>query len=91
MRWRAVSSDCLIMQDLDGDLVVRNDLTGSTHLLAPLQAEVLRTLMAEAQGLTAAELAARLADPGDSQEDWRQSIEATLSEFQRLGLAAPSG
>ena len=91
MRWRAVPPASLLRRELDGELAVLNDLTGSTHVLDALPAEVLRTLMMAAGGLTASEIVARLAHGEHSHEDWLKSIEATLSEFQRLGLAHPAG
>ena len=81
----------MISRELDGELVLRNAITGNTHLLQPLAAEVLRTLMAAPEGLTTAEVCAHVAGPEESLEDWFPSIEATLLEFQRLGLATASG
>ena len=89
MQWHAVSPEFLVIRELDGELAVLNGLTGNTHLLEPLAAEVLRTLMMAAGGLTASELVTRLAEAHDTREDWLKSIEAALSEFQRLGLARP--
>ena len=87
MRWRSVDSNLLMLREFDGELVVKNDVTGSTHLLDPLAAKVLRTLIAAPEGLTAAELGARLAEGIEEQADWSALIEPTLMEFQRLGLA----
>lgn len=72
-------------------MVVRNDLTGSTHLFEPLAARVLHTLMAAKTALTAEDLAVRLAVEEEIPGELASSIEAILSEFQRLGLAEPSG
>ena len=72
-------------------MVVRSDLTGSTHLFEPLAAEVLHTLMHADAALTVDELAARIAGKVDAPGEWVSSIEAILSEFQRLGLVEPSG
>ena len=74
------------MRELEGELAVRNAMTGSTHLLESPASEVLAALIAAPQGLTPAELAARIdaeAAVGD--------VEALLAEFQRLGLAEPAG
>ena len=90
MRWRSVPLERLALRELDGEVVIRNDITGSTHLLEPLAAEVLRTLASKAGGLSTNELAAELAGRYEAEEDWSQSIEAILSDFQRLGLAEPS-
>lgn len=91
MRWQAVPAEFLLLREFGNELVVLNDLTGSTHLLQALPAEVLRMLMMASGGLSASELAARLADGSDAHGDWLKSIEVTLSEFQRLGLAQPAG
>ena len=88
MRWRTVPAEALIWREFDGELVLRNAMTGNTHLLQPPAAEVLRTLIAEKQGLTAAELAARIGDDVE-QEGWRTAMEELLGEFKRLGLAGP--
>jgi PqqD family protein of HPr-rel-A system len=90
LRWRSVPIERLALRELDGEVVIRNDITGSTHLLEPLAAEVLRTLASKAEGLSTNELAAQLAGRYEAEEDWSKSIEAILSDFLRLGLAAPS-
>ena len=73
-------------------MVVRNALTGSTHLLERLPAEVLRTLM-EAHGpMSVADLETRLrlgAVGDEDGEQWSTAIEEVLNEFHRLGLAKP--
>ena len=79
-----------MLRELDGELVLRNDATGSTHLLEAFQAEVLRALIMAPGGLTTAEAAAALAGTSETQEDCLKSVEATLLDFQRLGLARRS-
>jgi PqqD family protein of HPr-rel-A system len=92
LRWSPVSPDALARRDFDGDIVVRNARTGSTHLLERFPAEVLRALM-EAEGpLSVADLEARLrlrCVRVDDDEQWSTAIEEVLSEFHRLGLAEP--
>jgi PqqD family protein of HPr-rel-A system len=90
--WRAVSAEALAWRDFDGQSVVRNAHTGSTHLLEAFPAEVLRTLVEVGDFLSAAEVAARLAgEPagGDDFEEWEIAIQKMLKEFERLGLAEP--
>ena len=89
MRWQAVPPEFLVLHEFDGELAVLNELTGSTHLLDALSSDVLRALMMVTGGLNASELSARLAEGQETHEDWLKSIEAALSEFQRLGLAWP--
>ena len=69
---------------------MRNELTGSTHLLDSLAAEVLLTLISANRALSAGELAAALAGEGETEPELLPSIEVTLSQFQRLGIAEPS-
>lgn len=92
MRWSTVSLDALARQDFDGDIVVRNARTGSTHLLEGFTAEVLYTLM-EAEGpLSVADLEARLrlrCMRVEDDEQWSTAIEQVLNEFHHLGLAEP--
>ena len=90
MRWRIAASEALNWQDLDGEIAVRNDLTGSTHLFDSLAAELLHTLIKAENPLSADELAARLATEGEAPGELSTSIKAILSDFQRLGLAEPS-
>lgn len=91
MRWRIPDARSLAWHELDDELVVRNDVTGSTHLLDSLGAELLLTLMRAKTSLTSDELAAMLAAEGETPQEISPSIEAMLSEFQRLGIAEPSG
>jgi len=89
LRWHTVPPEALTWRELDGDLVVRNACSGSTHLLEPLAGRVLRALIDTSNGMTIEDLVARLhadAVPEERAEEFA-AIEAVLSEFQRLGLA----
>ena len=88
MRWQI--SAALAWRELDDQIVVRNDLTGGTHLLESLAADLLHTLGEARTPLSASELTARLADEGEAPGELSRSIEATLLELQRLGLAESS-
>ena len=90
MRWRIPDGKSLAWRELDDELVLRNDVTGSTHLLDSLGAELLLTLIRAKTSLTSDELAAMLATEGEAPQEISPSIEAMLSEFQRLGIAEPS-
>jgi len=88
-RWRSVPHEAIAWREWDGELVVRNERTGSTHLLGPLAGRVLQALL-EADGTrSAAELEAGLGDQPAAASDGNVAIDAVLSEFQRLGLAEP--
>jgi len=91
LRWHTVPRSDLIWRELEGDLVVLNARSGSTHLLEPLAAEVLRTLAEADAGMSIPDLVACLQDDTAAEEAsaWSSAIEAILSEFRRLGLAEP--
>lgn len=91
VRWCAVPGDDLIWRELDGELVVRNARSGSTHLLGPLAAAVLTTLVEARAGISVPGLVALLRGDTDtrSESEWSSAVEAVLSEFRRLGLAEP--
>ena len=89
LHWRSVPTDAIAWHKWDGEFVVRNERTGSTHLLGPLAGRVLQALL-EADGTrSAAELEAGLGDQPAAASDGNVAIDAVLSEFQRLGLAEP--
>ena len=48
MRWRTVPPESLAWRKLDDQVVLRNALTGSTHLLEPFAAQVFLALVAGA-------------------------------------------
>lgn len=90
LRWRSVPRQALAWRDWDGDVVVRNHHSGSTHLLAPLAGRVLAALAALDAAVTVDDLAVALETPaGVCGPDWSSSIEGVLAEFERLGLAQP--
>ena len=87
VRWRSVPAAALAWREWDGEAVVFNQRTGSTHLLGELAGEVLRRLIAADRGATIDSLAAVLTTgPGDADADWAGAIAEVLSEFARLGL-----
>ena len=86
--WRCMPVDALVWREWDGELAVRNERTGSTHLLAPLAGRVLKQLFGAETGLTVAELAARLrAEPSAGSLDSETAVDEVLAEFRRLGIA----
>jgi PqqD family protein of HPr-rel-A system len=91
LRWHTVPRSDLIWRELDGDLVVRNARSGSTHLLEPLAGDVLRALAEADAGMSILDLVACLQDDAGTDETsaWVSAIEAILSEFRRIGLAEP--
>ena len=89
--WRSVSPDAIASREWDGEFVVRNERSGSTHLLGPLAGRVLQVLLEADAALSVADIAARLDDPPAlaAAPDRCAAIDAVLSEFKRLGLAEP--
>ncbi len=91
LRWRSVPSDAIVWREWDGEFVVRNERSGSSHLLGPLAGRVLQVLL-EANGvLSIADIAARIGEVSATMgtSDQCAAIEEVLSEFERLGLAEP--
>ena len=91
LRWRSVSPDAIAWREWDGEFVVRNERSGSTHQLAPLAGSVLQVLLEADGARSAAELAAGLEGhpAAANAPDRKAAIDAVLSEFKRLGLAEP--
>ena len=86
--WRSVPADAIAWREWDGEVVVRNEITGSSHLLAPLAGRVLRTLLAADAELGVEAVVARLADALDPGAPASYAaVEEVLAEFRRLGLA----
>jgi PqqD family protein of HPr-rel-A system len=89
LRWRSVRPDAIAMREWDGEFVVRNECSGSTHLLGSLAGRVLQVLLETGRPLDVPGIAAKLG--GRFQVfDQRSSIDAVLAEFERLGLAEPA-
>jgi len=91
LRWRSVPPDAIVWREWDGEYVVRNERSGSSHLLGPLAGRVLQVLL-EADGpVSVADIAAGLGDlpAAEAAADPYAAIDGILSEFKRLGLAEP--
>ena len=90
-RWRSVSPDAIVWREWDGEFVVRNERSGSSHLLGTLAGEVLQVLLHADCALNGADIAARLGKEHvvTADADRRAAIDVVLSEFHRLGLAVP--
>ena len=90
-RWRRVPRDAIVWREWDGEFVVRNERSGSTHLLGPLAGRVLQVLLEADDALSVGAIAARLGDPqtGEEDVDGCAAIDEVLAEFHRLELAEP--
>ena len=92
MRWSAIPAEALAWRQFEGEIVVRNGRTASTHHLDGLSAEVLLALVEVRGPVTVDELAARLHVGGDNADDqWRTALQEILRDFERVGLAEPAG
>ena len=79
--------DAIVWREWDGEFVVRNERTGSTHLLGPFAGAVLQVILGADRTLSSAEIISGLRDQAAlDTADPETEIEAVLSEFQRLGL-----
>ena len=90
LRWRSVPPDAVVWHEWDSEFVVRNERSGSTHMLAPLAGCVLQVLLEADGALSVADIAARLGDQlsaATTAPDRYAAIDAVLSEFRRLGLS----
>jgi PqqD family protein of HPr-rel-A system len=89
MRWCSAPGAALTCREWDGQIVVFNQESGSTHLLDGFAGNVLRRLMEREWGATVDELAAALASGQDARErrESEQAVTAVLVELARLGMA----
>ena len=81
--------DAIVWREWDGEFVVRNERSGSTHMLGPLAGAVLQLLLGTDGALSRAEIMSGLGDQAAALDvsDQCAAIDAVLSEFRRLGLA----
>jgi PqqD family protein of HPr-rel-A system len=89
--WRSVPADAIAWHEWDGEFVVRNERSGSTHMLGPLAGAVLQVLLGADGALSNAEIGSGLGDQAAALDASERctAIDAVLSEFRRLGLAEP--
>lgn len=86
--WRLTPGQVLACREWDGEAVLYNDLSGSTHLLDGAALDLLYAL--RDQPADAAALAARLADRFDAGDDDLVSlIDDMLATLARLDLIEP--
>ena len=87
--WRVPVEGVLPLRDWDGDYVVYNPLTGSTHVLDIVTGEVLKAIMAAPA--TTGELCRHVADFLEIPNDVRtaENVDAVLAALDELGLIEP--
>jgi PqqD family protein of HPr-rel-A system len=86
--WR-LAADAIEAREWDGEVVLYNEITGSTHQLSVLASLVMRTLLEHPSGIALNALVRRIADrAGDSvDDDLRAGVEHTLATLADLRLA----
>ena len=91
--WRCVPPDAIVWHEWDGEFVVRNERSGSSHLLGALAGRVLQVLLEAESALSVGSIAARVGDPqaAAADSDGCAAIDEVLAEFHRLELAQPDG
>ena len=89
LRWRCMPHDAIAWREWDDEFVVRNERSGSTHMLGSLAGAVLQVLLGADSALSNAEIVSGLGDQVAALDvsDRCAAIDAVLSEFRRLGLA----
>jgi hypothetical protein len=89
--WRSLPHDAIVWREWDGEFVVRNERSGSSHLLGPLAGRVLQILLEADGALSVADIEVRLGDPQAAaiDSDWCAALDEVLAEFHRLDLAQP--
>ena len=90
-RWRCIAPDAIVCREWDGEFVVRNENSGSSHLLNTLAGRVLQVLLCADRPLTVAEIAVLLLDQSSFADfpEEPAAIGEVLSAFHRLELATP--
>jgi hypothetical protein len=90
LRWRSVPADAIAWREWNGECVVRNERSGSTHLLGPLAAWVLKLLLQADSALYVADIAATFND--ECPNEIGPAAGAQPSEFGAAPTAnAPDG
>lgn len=86
--WRPVAPDAIASRLWDDELVVYNDVTGSTHHLSVLGSDVMRTLLEHPAGMALVALVDRIANAAGTGADRQLSnaIERTLADLAQLRL-----
>jgi len=92
LRWRSAPRDAIDLREWHAEMVVRNERSGSTHLLGPLAGRVLRVLLDAPEPLALKQISAALSDgsfAAHAPEALTTAVQSVLSEFRRLELAEP--
>jgi hypothetical protein len=90
VRWRIVAPHAIAWREWNGEVVVRAQ-SGSVHLLNPFASRVVRMLIDSETPLSTDDLssALRASESGSDAGGSRDDVEASVEEFERLGLVEP--
>jgi PqqD family protein of HPr-rel-A system len=88
-RWRAAHG-ALIWREWEGQLVVRNARSGSTHLLSPSGTTVLLALIRAGCGMDVSELALQHFGVKSIDSEEGVGLVAVLEKLEELGLVEPA-
>lgn len=93
--WRAAAPKTIGLREWGDEFVVYCGARAATHVLSPLAGTLLLELRESAEALSADVLAARLvgdeariADADASEPPLAAAVQASLLEFERMGLAS---
>lgn len=87
--WRPFATDAVTARTFDDELVVYNEVTGSTHHLSVLGRLVMLAVLAHPCGIALQALVRRVAeDGGVGVDELAQAVERTLVELSELTLVA---
>ena len=88
--WRPLAPDALVSRTWDDELVVYNDVTGSTHHLNVLGRAVMQKLLSHPSGIAVSALVRGIADDARTAADGElaEAVERALADLAELRLAA---
>jgi len=88
--WRALNAHAIESREWNGECVLYNDVTGSTHQLSVLGSLVMATLLAHPSGIAITALVRRIAHDADdvADDELQAAVEQTLAALAELRLAA---
>ena len=89
IEWRLLAAEANESRQWDGEIVLYNDATGSTHQLSALTTLVMATLLEHPSGIALNALVRHVADgAGDiADDDLRAAVENSLAALADLRLA----
>jgi PqqD family protein of HPr-rel-A system len=87
--WRVLDAQAIESRAWNGESVLYNDATGSTHQLSVLGSRVMATLLEHPSGIPLSALVSRIADDAGDVADGelRAAVEHTLAALAEFRLA----